>query len=59
MTSTTPTTPLARCQAALDLREDMNSRGIDNMTDVQVHQAAAALQNLLAPLAPTMTRRAR
>jgi hypothetical protein len=35
----------------------MNSRGIDNMTDLQVHQAAAALQALLAPLAPTMARR--
>jgi hypothetical protein len=54
---TTYLTPLARCQAALDLREDMNSRGIDNMTDLQVHQAAAALQALLAPLAPTMARR--
>lgn len=54
MTSTTRTTaltPLARCQAALDLREDMTSRGLDNMTDLQVHQSAAALQHLLAPMA--------
>ena len=57
MTTSTYLTPLARCQAALDLREDMASRGIDNMSDLQVHQAAAALQHLLAPLAPTMARR--
>ena len=54
MTSTAPhLTPLARCQAALDLREDMETRGLDNMTDLQVHQSAAALQALLAPMAVT------